>query len=83
MSNNLRMSMSVQEAVGQAPEDLSKTAVGFSIHSSSSANNRMYLKSSDTESSHLPTVRKRFFHQSCNANLWIDINIVVNSLNFS
>ena len=58
MSNNLRMSMSVPESVSQAPEDLNKAAVGFSIHSSS-ANNRNYLKGSDTESSHLPTVRKR------------------------
>ena len=53
------MSMCVPEAVSQAPEDLNKAPVGFSIHSSSSANNRNYLKSSDTESSHLPTVRKR------------------------
>eukprot|EP01036_Dinobryon_divergens_P023364 gene23364-31703_t len=59
MSSNLRMSISVPEAANQAPEDLSKT-VGFSIHSSTTANNRMYLKTSDTESSHLPNVRKRY-----------------------
>ena len=61
MSINLRMSISVPDSGNQAPEDLTKT-VGFSIHSSTSANNRMYLKSSDTESSHLPNVRKRYYY---------------------